>query len=247
LRRAAAADLTSGPSAWEVLAMNPSLRVRFPARVWLVVLASLACVYAFMFGVVHVAVDMRACVAVLPDPLMRLVPLDIRWAVVTRTIYAFITGGGALWFVFLAVRGNDRPALRFASALAITAILRSITVMLMPLCRATIAPGTVVLTETPLLDLGLFKVPFRTYATNDLVFSGHVAELLMLYWAGGRFWPAGARPVMVVFQVLQAYGLLATRGHYTVDMVIAVPFAFFADSLACSLLDRYGHPRLTVP
>jgi hypothetical protein len=30
-------------------------------------------------------------------------------------------------------------------------------------------------------------------------------------------------------------------------MVIAVPFAFFADAVACSLLDRYGHPRLTVP
>jgi hypothetical protein len=223
--------------------MNQSLGVRFGARVWLSVLGSLACVYAFMFGVVHVAVDMRVCVATLPDPLMRLIPLDIRWAIVTRKIYALITGGGAIWFVALAVRGNHRPALRFATALAITAVLRSITVMLMPLCRATVAAGTVVLTETPLLDLGLFKVPFRTYASNDLVFSGHVAELLLLYWAGGRLWPRGAKPVLVVFQVLQAYGLLATRGHYTVDMVIAVPFAFFADSLACWLLDRDGHRR----
>jgi hypothetical protein len=185
-------------------------------------------------------------VATLPDPLMRLIPLDLRWAVVTRKLYAFITGGGAVWFLVLAVRGNHRPALRFATALAITAVLRSLTVMLLPLCRATVEAGTVVLTETPLLDLGLFKVPFRTYASNDLVFSGHVAELLLLYWAGGRFWPRGAKPVLVVFQVLQAYGLLATRGHYTVDMVIAVPFAFFADSLASWLLDRDGerHPAI---
>jgi hypothetical protein len=218
--------------------MNPSLRVTFPAAVWVAVLFSLACVYAFMFGVVHVACDMRPCVARLPDPLMDLVPLDIRWALVTRTIYAFITGGGAIWFIVLAVRGNHRPALRFATALAITALLRSTTVLLLPLCRATIEPGTIVLTQTPLLDLGLFKVPFRTYATNDLVFSGHIAELLMLTWAGGKWWPRGALPVLVVFQILQAYGLLATRGHYTVDMVIAVPFAFFADRLASWVLER---------
>src|SRR3954447_6954766 len=127
--------------------MHASLRARFPAAVWVAVLVGLACVYAFMFGVVHVAVDMRACVATLPDPLMDLVPLDIRWALVTRTIYAFITAGGALWFIMLAARGNHRPALRFATALAITAVLRSITVMLLPICRATVAAGTIVLTE----------------------------------------------------------------------------------------------------
>jgi hypothetical protein len=223
--------------------MNLPPRAQFRATVWLAVLGSLACVYAYMFGVVHVAVDMRPCLATLDDPLMRLVPLDIRWAVVTRTIYAFITGGGAIWFIVLAVRGNHRPALRFATALAITAVFRSITVLQLPLCRATIEPGTIVLTQTPLLDLGLFKVPFRTYATNDLIFSGHVAELLMMTWAGGRFWPPGVRPVLIVFQVLQVYALLATRGHYTVDMVIAVPFAFVADRLACWLLDRAALPR----
>jgi hypothetical protein len=231
--------------------MNLPSRARFRATVWLAVLGSLACVYAYMFGVVHVAVDMRPCLATLDDPLMRLVPLDIRWAVVTRTIYAFVTGGGAIWFIVLAMRGNHRPALRFATALAITAVFRSITVLELPLCRATILPGTVVLTQTPLLDLGLFKVPFRTYATNDLVFSGHVAELLMMTWAGGRFWPTGVRPALIVFQVLQVYALLATRGHYTVDMVIAVPFAFVADRLACWLLDRVAikasAPLLALP
>jgi hypothetical protein len=232
--------LTAGWGAWHSLAMELPERVRYPAAVWVVVLSCLACVYAYMFGVVHVAVDMRACVATLPDPLMRLVPLDIRWAIVTRVIYGFITGGAALYFIALAVRGNHRPALRFATALAITAVLRSITVLLTPLCRATVQAGTVVLHETPLVHLGPISFPFRTYATNDLVFSGHVAELLMLTWAGGRWWPPGARPVLVVFQVLQAYGLLATRGHYTVDMVIAVPFAFFADALACWVLDRAG-------
>jgi hypothetical protein len=42
----------------------------------------------------------------------------------------------------------------------------------------------------------------------------------------------------VVFQILQAYGLIATRGHYTIDLVLAVPCAFFADSMAVELLDR---------
>jgi PAP2 superfamily C-terminal len=210
---------------------------RFPGTVWLAVLGSLVVVYAFMFSVVHVAVDMRACVAVLPDPLLRLVPLDIRWAVVTRTIYAGVTASASVAMLVLALRGNHRPALRFASALAITALMRSVTVMLLPLCRASVAAGTVVLSEAPMVQLGPLRFPFRLYATNDLVFSGHVAELLMLYWAAARYWPVSVRALLVVFQVLQAYGLLATRGHYTVDMVVAVPFAFLADRIACWMLD----------
>src|SRR4051812_49886146 len=149
-------------------------RVRYPAGVWVVGLSCLACVYAYMFGVVHVAVDMRACVATLPDPLMRLVPLDIRWAIVTRVIYGFITGGAALYFIALAVRGNHRPALRFATALAITAVLRSITVLLTPLCRATVQAGAVVLHETPPVHLRPVSFPFRPYPTNDLGFFGHL-------------------------------------------------------------------------
>jgi uncharacterized membrane protein len=56
-------------------------------------------------------------------------------------------------------------------------------------------------------------------------------------WAAPH-WPRPARIALVVFQVLQAYALIATRGHYTVDVLLAVPCAYFADGMSLWLLGR---------
>jgi hypothetical protein len=90
------------------------------------------------------------------------------------------------------------------------------------------------------LNLGFARVPWLTWATNDLVFSGHVAEFLILTFAVRAFWSRGALAALAVFQVLEALALIITRGHYTADVVIAVPFAFLADRLAVAVLRRLG-------
>jgi hypothetical protein len=67
------------------------------------------------------------------------------------------------------------------------------------------------------------------------LFSGHVGEFLLLLRLT-RSWPRWPRAVLAVFSVLQIYGLLATRGHYTVDIILAFPCAYFADRMAVHVL-----------
>lgn len=62
-----------------------------------------------------------------------------------------------------------------------------------------------------------------------------MGEFLILTWVT-RSWPRPARVTLVIFQILQAYALLATRGHYTIDIVLAVPCAFFANAVALKAL-----------
>jgi len=211
------------------------LPLRIAPRVWLLGAMAFMLTYGFMFSVVHVLADTRPCIARVNDPLFQVVPWQHGWYYVTHTAYYFFTLGGTLALLARAVRGDHRPFLRFGLGLTLQAALRSLTISLLPLCRFTVEPGTVVLTEVPTIDLGLFRLPWRAWATNDLVFSGHVGEFLLMTWCG-RHWPRPARWALILFQVLQAYGLLATRGHYTIDLVVAVPCAFLADAGAQRLL-----------
>lgn len=214
---------------------------RLPPRAWVATLLGFALAYGFMFSVVHVLADTRPCIARIDDPFFKVIPRDLRWYLVTHTVYYFFTFGGIGALAWRAFRGDHRPLMRFAAALTVQAVLRSATIWLLPLCRFTVEPGTVVLREVPTVDLGFARIPWRTWASNDLVFSGHVGEFLLLSWVT-RHWPAPARWALVVFQILQAYGLLATRGHYTVDLLLAVPCAFFADAVARRALARLSRP-----
>ncbi len=219
---------------------------RLPLRVW--VLASLAFVgiYLLMWSVVHVHVDVRPCLLRLPDPLFELVPHGRRWDFITHDLYEVLTVGSVAVLVYQAVRGDHRPLVRFGAGLAVQAMLRCATLMLLPLCRANLPAGTIALKEVPTLQLGPIELPWRVWATNDLVFSGHVGEFLLLFWAT-RGWHPAARIGLVVFQLLQAYALIATRGHYTVDILLAVPCAYFANGVVTACLLRLtGVPRVSV-
>ena len=44
--------------------------------------------------------------------------------------------------------------------------------------------------------------------------------------------------------MLEALALVITRGHYTIDIVIAVPFAFLADRMSTQVLARLSRPRV---
>ena len=214
---------------------------KLPIRVWL--LASLAFIvaYVFMWSFVHVRVDMQPCLTHLPDPLFPLIPFDRRWFWVSHDVYEVITICAVVALVVQAIRGDHRGLVRWGSALTVQALLRSSTLLLLPLCRIDVEPGTVELTQVPMLDLGLFKIPWRVWASNDLVFSGHIGEFLLLFWATRNF-PKPVRWFLVVFQFVQAYALIATRGHYFVDLLVAVPCAYFADGVAVSALAWLAGP-----
>jgi hypothetical protein len=121
--------------------------------------------------------------------------------------------------------------------------MRALTMVLLPLCRATVEVGHRAREVVPTLDLGFARIPWLTWATNDLMFSGHVCEFLVLYLAVRRSWPRGALAALIAFQILEALALVITRGHYTVDVVVAIPFAFLADRLALGVLGLVGRRR----
>jgi hypothetical protein len=222
-------DFKNVPRAGEISA-------RSSRSVWAACLAFVGFAYAFQFSVVHPYIDMRACVSQLPDPLFTVVAYNPRWYLVSHELFylASVVGIGAL--LVQAARGDHRPVLRFGVGIAFQALFRSLTMWLLPLCKVTVLPGRPALSSVPTIALGPLHVPWRAWATNDLVFSGHVAEFLILSLAVRWSWPRPARWTLAAFQVLQAIALISTRGHYTVDLIIAVPFAVCADRLAVWLL-----------
>lgn len=216
--------------------------VRFGASVWIAVAVSFLLAYLFTFCVVHVHVDTWICFMRLADPLYGIIPHQRSWLYVSHELYYFFTASSVIALLWQACAGNHLPFLRFTSALTIQALLRCTTMTLLPLCKFNVAPGTRALSEVPSIDLGFARIPWRAWATNDLVFSGHVGEFVLLSLAT-RHWPKPARVTLIAFQLLQGYALIATRGHYTVDVLVAIPFAFFADAVAQRILRGVARNR----
>jgi hypothetical protein len=243
-----AAVLSIYPGPPTRLASDPSGRLpaRFRPAIWGLVAAAFLAAYGFLFVVIHPLVDTRPCVAQLPDPLFRLLAYDPRWYRVSHELFYAVTVMALVALLGQAARGEHRPVLRFAMGISFQAPLRALTMYLLPLCRATVLPGHPARLQVPTLNLGFAKIPFLTWASNDLVFSGHVAEFLILSLAVRAFWPRTAMAALVVFQILEALALIITRGHYTVDLVIAVPFALLADRMAVAALARLGRAPLRV-
>jgi hypothetical protein len=210
---------------------------RLPLRAWLLASALFLAAYASMWMFVHAWVDTHPCLGHPPDPLYRLIPADGRWSVVSHELYSFVTLVCLGALVVSAARGRHRPLVRWGAALAFQAMERSVCMMLLPLCRYGVAAGTCAATSVPTVRVLGCEIPWRMWATNDLVFSGHVGEVVLLLAATPR-WPPWTRRALLVYQAAQIYALIATRGHYTIDLLLAVPCALFADRLAVRGLDR---------
>jgi hypothetical protein len=215
---------------------------RLPWFAWLVVLAMFLITYAFMWCVVHVQVDVRPCLTQLPDPLFAVIPRDRRFFYITHDLYYVANTSAVALLVAYAWARDERPFVRWGAALSLQAVLRCSTMWLLPLCRVGVEPGTRAINSIPTIDLLGFNIPFRVWASNDLVFSGHVGEFL-LFSLATRDWPVAIRRPFIFFQFVQAYALIASRGHYTIDLIVAVPCAFLADRGAVELLARLTRGR----
>ena len=221
----------SAQSSWDTLPR------RLPARLWLATIACFLVVYYLMFSWVHIWADMRPCLAPLRDPLLALIPHDRRWLALTGYGWVLVTLGVGLGGVVIHARlyGDHRPAIRWGLALTIMAVMRSLTILLIPACNAQLAPGSVVLCSVPTVSLGPLAIPWHISASNDLVFSGHIAELVLLLLAT-RSWPRLLRAGLCALTAVMAYALMATRGHYLWDILAALPCAWLADRLALAAL-----------
>ena len=219
------------------------LALRYPTAVWVGVLTAFAIVHYVLFGFVHNIVDMRPCLATPPDPLLKVIPFDTRWMVVSLDAYVAVTAVVSALVIVQAMRGVHTPALRWALALVFMSSMRMGTLLLIPLCRPTMMPGGPPPLAAPeMLNLGFVSIPMRVFALNDLVYSGHTSLFLLLLRATGTWAPAG-RFAVGGFLSVMVYGLLATRDHYTVDILLAFPCSHFADTLAVFLLRAVGNTR----
>jgi hypothetical protein len=217
---------------------KPSMPMRFRWPVWVIVISVLVIVHLVLFGYVQNMVDMRRCIGYSPDPLFRFIAFNERWRFVTMTMYGLVVATAVLAMIVQAVRGLEFPFLRLAIASSITSTIRIATLYLIPLCNPFVAAGG----PPPLhafstVHLYFFQLPFRPFALNDLVFSGHTAIYLLILYANPQ-WPAVVRAAFAGFILLMMYALIATRDHYTVDLLLAIPCSFFADRVALALLDR---------
>lgn len=209
-----------------------------PAWTWLFGLATVLAVYFFSWSFVHVRADSRVCMGHSPDPLYEIIPHDRRWYLISHDLYIYVTLAMMAALTLIAfVRGDHRPLVRWGYGLAISAAQRCVTILLVPLCNPRLAAGTRRLNEAdiPYVDWGFISFPWRPFATNDLLFSGHVAEIY-LFLRVTRNWPAPLRAFFWAYHFAQMYALLATRAHYSIDILLAFPCTYAADRVAVKVL-----------
>lgn len=210
------------------------LAERYSWRVWTAAMLSLIAVHWVVFGIVHNIVDTRICIGYSPDPLFGLIPRDDRWLFVTRPLYETVGVIAGLILFVQAFRGKHTALLRLSIGLCFMSSMRAITLLLIPLCRPTVrafGPPPLASPET------FLSIPLHMRAWNDVVYSGHFAFFLLILIVTNR-WPWIARIALGVFLAVMTYGLIAAREHYTVDIVLAIPCAYFADACAVYLLKR---------
>jgi hypothetical protein len=213
-------------------------RYRWP--VWVAVFTAFAAVHALLFGFVHNHVDLRDCIGYSPDPVLKLIPFDLRWEIVTIRLYVACSVVAAVMLVAQAVRGAHAPALRFTLAVMFMTSMRMATLLMIPLCGPTVPVGGPAPLQAPsMLHLGFLAVPWRMFAANDMVYSGHTSFFLLLLLAT-RTWAPALRLAVALFVLLMMYGLLAARNHYSIDLLLAFPCSYFADMLSVTLLRRWG-------
>jgi PAP2 superfamily C-terminal len=212
------------------------LAVRYRWPVWLAILGTFLIVHYCLWGFVHNLVDMRVCVGVSPDPLLAIIPYDERWTFVTRHLYVAVLLVATVVVFYQAFRGVHTPALRWGLALIFMSSMRMATLILIPLCRPTVQPfGPPPLSSPAMVNLHFFSVPWRIFALNDVVYSGHTSVFLLLLLATNT-WPTIARFCVGAFLAVMIYGMLGMRDHYTVDILLAFPCSYFADAVAVSIL-----------
>jgi hypothetical protein len=212
------------------------ISARYPWYIWFLVIATFAVVHYILWGFVHNYVDLRVCIGFSPDPLLRIIPYDERWTFVTRQMYTAILIIAMLVVFYQGFRGQHVPALRWGLALIFMSALRMATLVLIPLCRPTVAPfGPPPLSHMAMVNLHFFSVPWHLFAFNDVVYSGHSAAFITLLLATNA-WPNYVRWGVGIFLMFMIYGMLAMRDHYTVDILLAFPCSYFSDMIAVSIL-----------
>ena len=224
--------------------MRAGLALRYSWKVWTGVWVAFLIIHYLLFGIVHNYVDMRPTIGYSPDPVMKIIPFDPHWSIISINLYIIMIAITTIVMLTQAVRGVHTPLLRIGLALCFHTTMRMFTLLMIPLTRPNLASTAPPLKAPEMLNLGFTSIPWRVFALNDLVYSGHTSLFLMVLFVTGT-WPRIWRWAVGVFLVAMVYALLATRDHYSIDILLAIPCAYFSVGMATAILRRLKpRPRL---
>ncbi len=134
--------------------------------------------------------------------------------------------------ILIYVLSNHKRPMYLSSAFfayGFLLLLRIITLTLFPLKE----PDSIILLEDPFLNNIIYSATSGGDLINaDLFFSGHTALIFSLYFLSGR------KLIYLLLGIVLAILLLLQRVHYSVDIIFAIPFAYFAVRLSEYLVLR---------
>lgn len=154
-----------------------------------------------------------------PDPAFLVLPLlDLSW------IIFIVTYGSLLLYIIIFHKDHELfSKLMFTYGFLI--LFRMVSISILPLG----APSDIIFLDDPFLNT--FIYPGKIEA--DLFFSGHTALIFGMYFLSGRKW------YFLVLAFILGALLVMQRTHYSIDILGAIPFAYFATELTNQLLNKW--------
>lgn len=137
-----------------------------------------------------------------------------------------ITYGSVLLYFLLSYKQSHFLA-RLMIAYGIIIVFRMITMSLIPLKE----PDKLVHLEDPFLNNLIY--PGRI--VTDLFFSGHTALLFAIFILSGK------RLVFLGLTIFMGFLLMVQRVHYSIDVIVAIPFAWLAAYSSQYILTRWAN------
>ncbi len=137
----------------------------------------------------------------------------------------FIVTYGSLLLYLITFRGDKELLSRIMMTYGFLILFRMISLSILPLSP----PSDIIFLEDPFLNTFIYPGRIDT----DLFFSGHTALLLAIYFSSGRKW------YFLLLAIALGILLMVQRCHYSIDILGAVPFAYFASRLTDHYLERW--------
>jgi hypothetical protein len=137
----------------------------------------------------------------------------------------FLVTYGSL-VVYLIVFRMDRELFsRIMMTYGFLILFRMISLSILPLRP----PEEIIFLDDPFLNTFIYPGRIDT----DLFFSGHTALLLAIYFSSGRKW------YFLIMAAALGLLLMVQRCHYSIDILGAIPFAYFASRMTEQYLQRW--------
>lgn len=146
------------------------------------------------------------------DPAFSIIPgYDVSLPIFT------LTYGSLIVYLIVCIKDKEKYS-RLMVTYGLLILFRMITLSILPLRP----PSEIIFLDDPFLNT--FIYPGRIDA--DLFFSGHTALIFGMFFLSGRKW------IFIVLAIVLGILLVMQRTHYSIDILGALPFAYFASKLS---------------